>query len=306
MVHGRTRVAAVGLLLLLSSVRLAEADSIPDAKALAPKRKVIEQWVADAKLSDRLEVVKLRRSTHPDPAADDRQGVRLEFLFRTKENDESKADADFVAFMSAQSDAAGQPFADRCLYKLAHLLALRREDVSVHFNVSEVEYVVFFDSASRKVVTQRGPKRGAIRRTVSIIRSPGTLAQTATVAGGEGRKLAQSIRSFIEASWRAAGTGVAFEPLEDDYLAFSVDGFKKQIIRSHDYWETLQVSIEMRPTASGWKLTCYFDGQYAAGLGSRRPSSEAYADMDADFRSDLNAYAMAILGRLQQHLERQR
>jgi hypothetical protein len=88
-------------------------------------------------------------------------------------------------------------------------------------------------------------------------------------------------------------------------VAFAAAGFKQQIIRSHNYWERLQVSMELSSSADGWKLTCYFDGRYASGLGRRKPAEDAYSDMDAAFRADLNTYATSVLSRLQQYVERQ-
>lgn len=283
---------------------------MPGAQALAPKKALVANWLSGAALAERLEVVKLRRAPHPDPARKDAPGVRLELLYRTDERDEAKIEQDFVAFMTAQTDREGQPFAERTFYKATHLLGLPREDVSVHFHVSESEYVVFFDARQRKVVTQRAVKRGAIRRTVSINRPPARAVKTTTVSGGADRALASSVRSFFERSWSAVAPPqgappviLTFEPLETDYVAFSVEGFKKQIVRGNNYWEKLQVSIEVNPTDAGWKLTCYFDGQYAAGLGPRKPADDGYSDMDGAHRADLNAYASNVLTRLQQHLE---
>ena len=100
----------------------------------------------------------------------------------------------------------------------------------------------------------------------------------------------------IEAKWK--------ELTEPDYLALSVRGLKHEVISSHNYWERLAFSIELKQEANGWKIACYTDGWYASGTGSSMPEDSSFRLVDAkNFGSDLETYAENLLAGLKRYLE---
>jgi hypothetical protein len=106
---------------------------------------VLEASLADDGLTSDLEILRLRRSIHPDSADQipDRQSYQLEFRFLAPGTQEAVG-TKFATFLQSHY---GMP--ERWFYRVVHLLGVRREFVCFHFHVQEAEYAVFFDSTKR-------------------------------------------------------------------------------------------------------------------------------------------------------------
>jgi hypothetical protein len=317
-------VCCVLLLLFVFAGRQTAAQSKPDASVLSSQKAVIERWLEETRLADKLEVIKLRLSTHPDSSRGDRQGYRLELRFKTDGTEtEAQAQEEFQKFLGTQATASGRPFPEEMFYKVIHLLGITRESASVHFYVFETEYAVYFNVTTRELVLDAPPNRGSgVRRTLSVkafwngsatgSAGSGTVAKTIRSAAAKQKELPQTIRKFLEDFFHTAKTGdlpepkLVWQPQEDEFLGVSVSGLKGQIIDSKVYWEKLLLSIELKPGQNEVKLQCNFDGLYASGIGSNQPADDSYYLIsDKNFGSHLNAYADKVLSSLQQYLQKE-
>lgn len=308
----RLSVSSAGAWVLLMTAAVCRGQNTADPPLLANDtltrdKAALESAVTDEGVDTQLEILRLRRGEHPDTRTE-RQGYRLEFRFRA-DGMQDAADAEFQKFLQANQDLP-----ERWFYRLAHLLDIDRRFVSVHFHVIESEYMLYFDMASRELVLQRGASR-SVRRSISIDAPAFATGHGAVVVrpAADTGKLPNSIQKYfdeyfrkinspggkVEAKWK--------ELTEPDYLALNVSGLKRQIIPSHNYWERLSFSIELKQDAAGWKLACYSDGWYASGVGSSMPEESNYHLMDAkNFGDDLEAYAESLLAGLKRYLEEER
>jgi hypothetical protein len=254
-------------------------------------------------LTSDLEILRLRRSIHPDNISD-HQSYQLEFRFLAPGTQEA-AETQFGTFLQSHDG-----FSERWFYRVVHLLGVRREFVSLHFHVQEAEYAVFFDSTKRDLVMHRVATR-SVRRSISP-NAPMNAARVPAFVSSSISKpdLPGAIRKYFNHYFggiKSPGGAVDVkwkELTEPDYLELTVDGIKHQVISSHEYWERLTLSIELKSQAPDWKLACYVDGWYASGLGSRRPADDNFKLIDAkNFGSDLNEYTDTLLGGLKRYLE---
>lgn len=282
-----------------------------DPAFLELRKKIIEKWLEEAGLAENLEVLKLRKSEHPDPRAGNREAYRLELRLKTG-YDEEAAQSDFQKFLDAQVEPGGQQFQSQIFYKLVHLLGKSRESVSVHFYVLRTEYAVYFDSLARELVMDSAAKR-SLRRVLSV-KAPvnGSMTKSGALTvrrATANQKMPETIRKFLERYFGELKgvNGPAIQdwrPNEADYLEVTVSRMKGQVMSSPEYWEKLSLSIEVKPSENGWQLVCFFNGQYASGMGTRPPADGSYYLMEKDYRPQLDKYADKVLSSLQQHLEK--
>ena len=153
--------AVTGMLLMAAVCLSQTVSTVPRVPGdLASNRAVLETALADEGLSKELEIIRLRRGDHPDSSTD-RQVYRLELRFRA-DGSQDAADAQFQSYLDAHK---GLP--EHLFYRVAHVLDLDRQFISVHFHVIESEYMVFFDSSSRDLVLQREANR-SVRKSISV------------------------------------------------------------------------------------------------------------------------------------------
>ncbi len=303
----RVLTALAAVFLWVSHAAPCRAQPTIDAATLQQRRGVIDRWLKDAGLTDELEVLKLRRSEHPDPKAVDRLGYRLELRFITSAGDQ-QAQQEFQKFLTAQPSPGGVGFAERSFYHVVHLLDVDRAYASVHFYVAESEYAVYFDSSAREVVMRSLASRNV--RRVFTVPLPRSVARSGalTIPKPSDLDAPRSIQRFLEAYFAATRTREApstteVHHLEPDYLEVWVKGLRGQIEPSKKNWERLMLSIHVEPVDGTVKLTCLFDGMYAAGLGSNQPADDSYVLMAGTLSSALDAYAEKVLAKLREHFE---
>jgi hypothetical protein len=118
-------------------------------------------------------------------------------------------------------------------------------------------------------------------------------------------KVQQYLEDFFTRKNREANRPApqfSLKPLESDYVGLDVQGVRQAVIGSRDYWEYLQISIELRGSPSFQRIVCYLDGGYAAGLGTRVPDMNTYTDFAKGYQADLERFADQLLRGLQEYL----
>ena len=309
-VHFSKMFRTAGGILMIAGVCFAQSADLPAVppSVLAADKATLQTALTGDGLTNDLEILRLSRGDHPDPAQN-RQTWRLEFRF-IPGGTQDEAGAKFQQFL-----AAHPALPEHWFYRVVHLLDADRRSVSLHFYVVENEYAVYFDTASSQLVIQRGANR-SIRTSLSLSApSLGTPDRSATInrIGLKEQDISAAIRKYFDQYFGAmkvsgAKAETAWKDLTDpDYLRLTVTGMKHQVIPSHNYWERLNLSIELKQETAGWKLACYADAWYAAGLGSSRPGEGSYHLIDGkDFGMDLETYSEHLLAGLQRYLQQDR
>jgi hypothetical protein len=286
-----------------------QAQPTLDAAFLSQQRTLIEKWLEQTGLQKQFEVLKLRLGAHPDATAGDKSAYRLELRFRSQSSSESLNDANFDSFLSSQAQNMGQPFPAYCFYKFVNLIGVSRELASVHFNTLESEYMVYLDT-SQQLVMQKATLRSLNRQVASIglKTSKGNAVMIESTLASE--DLARRIQSFLDSYLKGAASDpkpeLVFKPKERASVRVVAYSMKGRVIRSHNYWEKLELSLELKPDGQKWEVACYYDGEYAANA-SKPPDAGAYdASMAKGFPTELNTYITGLLAELQKSLEKER
>jgi hypothetical protein len=294
------------------------AQATREPEALAPHKASLQRWLAQADLSKDLAVEKLRWDSHPAPdAAKNQEALRLELRFLTKDTDQAAEDKRFQQFLERYQTAYGETALERVFYKLIHECQVTRQEAAVTIRVIQKDYVLFFDPATADLRLQAKADRSIPKEVpLDLSRSAATgrsQASLGTLQATDRRALTGAIDGFLRDYFGAANhkanlPGPKFDPddvqnRDHDHVGFVVRGIKSQVLTQRNYWEEIEISIDVVQAPSGLKLMCHIDGYYAGGIGSRLPDEDAYEDMRKTYKGQLKTFADGLLLQLQRRIE---
>jgi hypothetical protein len=273
----------------------------------------LTQWLQADGLAQQIELQKLRWGSRIDnPLA---RWLKLELRFRAQSTDQAQEDRRFEQLLSQYQGVAGSDLPQTLFYKLAHAAGLPRGDLYVAIAILGRSLEVFLDRSSGQLLVRTADDR-VIRRSVPLVLTSlaGKAGANSVVLGGQNpslelaRQVQYVLSQYFERMNRLAGLPaprLSLSPLEPNYSGIDVEGVRQLVITDKRYWERLQVSIELHQEAGQIRAVCYLDGKYAAGLGTRLPTDDAYADMDPSYRTQLERFVASLLQKLQADLNQE-
>lgn len=302
-------------LVLFLGVVTAQSPALPPDLSQAARK--IDTWLRETKLSEHLELAKLRLVPHSSLFGNndgDARSLRLDLRFRRADNEPDKAAKQFTDFVDEYQRANGVSLPDTLFYKLVHLCDWPRNDTLVSIIVLEDRFDIFLDLSSHELVFRQTKQRGPARQVITIpllvnntTAGPSHLTVKSTKTT-DPNGLAQQIERFLKEHFIEANRAehlkdpeFAYEPLEPDYVGMKVRGVKKQVLSSDKYWEKLAISVELKSVPEGQKVVCYVSGEYASGIFGKLPSDDDYTDID---EAKLRAFTGNLLRNLQDHISR--
>lgn len=294
------------------------ARATHDAGALAAHKASLQRWLAQVDLSRDLKVEKLRWGSDPAPkAAENQEALRLELRFLTNATDQNTEDKRFNQFLDRYQTAYGETALERVFYKLIHECQVGPQEAVITIRVVERDHVVFFDPATAELLMQFKADRSIPKEVPLQLPRAASAGRLQTSLGTSNapdrRALTGLIDSFVRDYFTAANrqahlSGPKFAPdgvenRDRDHVGFIVSGIKSQVLTTKNYWEEIEISIDVVEAPSGLKLVCHIDGYYAGGVGSKLPDEEAYEDMRKGYQGQLQTFVDGFLSRLQNHIE---
>jgi hypothetical protein len=302
--------SALALAMFVSMVAPAFPNDPRSPEALGATRGAVERWITADGLSESFEVQKLRWGTRADdPSA---QWLKLELRFLTQGTDQDHEDQRFLCRLEEYQGTVGLPLPEALFYKLVHLAQIPRGDAYVAIGVLGRTFETLRDRNSGRIVFRETEDR-LVRRPLMLqgVIAPGPERKAeASLRVGAGsddlpRRVQRYLQDYFLLKNKTAGLKppqVQLKPLEQDYVGMEVAGIRKVVVTDKNYWEQLQISIEIRNDGGERRAVCYLDGKYASGIGLRLPAADAYTDMDPAFRPELEGFVDALLHGLQEHL----
>jgi hypothetical protein len=282
------------------------AESRPD---LARVQAQLNSWLQDAGLAPTLTLQRLGWGKRADDASVPWLMLELSFVKRdTKQQDETMR---FEQMLKQFEIERGMPLADVLFYKLVHSAQIARRDARVTVAVLEDTYAVLRDPTSGAL--HFGPASIRATRSPTTLHVDGTSplgTRVAPLVPGVGvGSLPARVRDYL-VDFFARHNSTAGRPaplverkqLESDYVGLEVTGLRKLVITDSDYWERLQVSVELRQDARGARAVCYLDGGYAPGLGAKWPAVGSYTDIEKNYRTQLQTFSDVLMEGLQKYL----
>ncbi|MDJ0740367.1 MAG: hypothetical protein QNJ91_11655 [Gammaproteobacteria bacterium] len=298
-------------LLLAASVlswSLASAGNPHSREGRTAIRGVIERWLAAEGLAQDLELQKLRWGPHADNP--DAKWLKLELRFVSQGTNQDQENRRFQQLLERYRGIAGTSLPDRLFYKFLHASGVQRRDAYVAIGVLTRTFESRYDPTAGQLAFRETDDR-LIRRS-TLLRMPVQTAQVLRKPVGLGfgredpddlpRRIQHALQRFFLQHNQQAGLPppqLTLKPLERWYAGIEVQGTRKLVLTDKNYWERLQVSIELHAEGDEVRAVCYLDGMYAAGLGSRLPAEDGYADMDPAYRPELERFVDALLHDLQ-------
>jgi len=294
------------------------SQSARDSEALGSHRANLRQWLQRAELANDLEVEKLRRALNPaTDAANPHEVFQLELRFLTQDTDQEESNTRFEQFLDQYRAKYDESLPERIFYRLIHECQLSRQEAAVTIRVAQRDYVIFFDSATAHLVMKARVDRSISKEVpLDLSRSVGSDWPPTTLVAAQipdRRALASLVESFLCNYFRAANRRANMseprfvpddvENRDHDHVGFIVSGVKSQVLTTKNYWEEIEISIDVVQAPSGLKLVCHIDGYYAGGIGSKLPDEDAYEDMRRNYSAQLRSFADYILLKLQKRIE---
>jgi hypothetical protein len=283
---------------------------------LQPARRAVETWLEQNRLSEHLELAKLRLRPAPSLQVNDpdEKSLHLDLRFRAEDNKTDDAIKQFTGFLNQYQAANGASLPETVFYKLIHSCDWPRIDAVVTFIVVEDRFDVSLDPGSRELVFRHTQQRGTVRKVMDIPlltanKAPRanqvTLKSSPAASAGVLPQQVETFLStyFVEANRTAhlKDPDIQYEPREPDYVGMKVKGVKSQVLPANKYWEKLEISFEFKPAPEGQKVVCYLSAEYASGVFGRLPSDDDYSAID---EARLRDFTGNLLRKLQDHLSR--
>lgn len=282
---------------------------------LQPARRTLETWLVQTRLSEHLELTKLRLSPAPSSQVNDAdvKSLHLDLRFRATGDQTEDAVKQFTDFLRRYQAANGVSLPGTVFYKLIHSCDWPRSDAVVTFIVIEDKFDVSLDPGSRELAFRQTQQRGTVRGVIDIPlpagnKASGTNQVTLKSAAASASVLPRQIEEFLSTYFVEANRtahlkdpDIKYEPQEPDYVGMKVKGVKGQVLPANKYWEKLEISFELKPAAEGQKVVCYLSAEYASGLFGRLPSDDDYSAIDEAMLRD---FTSNLLRKLQDHLSR--
>jgi hypothetical protein len=282
---------------------------------LQPARRALETWLEQNRLSEHLELAKLRLSPVPSPQVNDpdEKSLHLDLRFRAADNKTDDAIKQFTGFLNQYQAANGVSLPETVFYKLIHSRDWPRSDAVVTFIVVEDRFNVSLDPGSGELVFHQTQQRGTVRQVIDIPLLAGNKAAGANQVTLKSSSvsaivLPQQIEKFLSNYFvetnrtaQLKDPDIKYEPQEPDYVGMKVKGVKSQVLPANNYWEKLQISFELKSAPEGQKVVCYLSAEYASGLFGKLPSDDDYSAID---EARLRDYTSNLLRKLQDHLSR--
>lgn len=300
------------ILVLAVPVGIGAAQPAPPPD-LPQATRVLQTWLDETRLSEHLELTRLRLSSSPSLVSDkDERSLQLDLRFRGADTRPDEAIKQFTIFQNQYQAAKGISLPEAVFYQLIHSCDWPRNDAVVTFIVVEDRFEISLDPDSHELVFRQTQQRGSVRQVINIplvaaSKAGGTnqiIVKSARAPGAN--TLPQAIESFLKGYFVDANKAAhlkepefSYEPQEPDYLGMKVKGVKGQVLASDKYWEKLEISFELKPAAGGQKVVCYLSGEYASGIFGRLPSDDDYSAID---EAKLRDFESNLLRKLQDHL----
>lgn len=299
-------------LAVLLGAASAWTEDVHTPETLARVRGAMDGWFQARGLAPAFELQKLRWGPRDnDPAA---QWLKLELRFMPEGTDPDHEDQRFAAALQQFQRANATSLAEALFFKLVHLADIRRADARITVAVLGDTFAVVRDRASGRLRFEPTSDRQA-RRAVQLpgladavppqrpqANVPGVIQEAAL--RDRVQRFLQDFFASRNSKARLPAPQVTLKPLEPDYVGMEVAGIRRIVITDGDFWERLQVSVELRDNAQGRRAVCYLDGGYAPGLGRRLPAADGYTDMSNKHQADLERFADELMRGLQDHLAR--
>jgi hypothetical protein len=278
----------------------------------------LRHWMETVALGDRLELEKLRWVSHlAGDSEKSRDALQLDLRFLTEGSSQENEDSRFRDFLDGYSTTYGETVPERVFYKLVHECGISRQDAIVTIRIVRKDYVIFTDPATSELAVRTRADRGISKEVPLELPShvatgqPSALSITPRTL--DRRAVATLIDSFLRDYFRAANRRANLpEPIfnpddvenrDHDHVGFVVHGLKSQVLTSNNYWEEIELSIDLVQAPSGVKLVCHVDGYYAGGIGRKAPDESAYEDMRRSYFPQLKTFTDGLLLQLQKHIE---
>jgi hypothetical protein len=297
-------IGAVFLLTLFSMTVALSAES-PNTGEIS---KVIDSWFVTSGLSDNFRVKKVRLVSRRESTS--ARWLALEVQFVTASTNQDEEDRRFQYSIKEYRGIAGLTFPEKLFYKFVHVSGVPRTDAVVYLNVLENVYEILYDRKQKQIVFRESEGR-FIRKSIALDKIiqpfPNRKAEVPISTGLAAWDVAPRVQNFLRDYFlsknREAGLPppqFILRPVETDYAAVDVQGIRKQVIVQGNYWEKLQISIELKDGPQGRQAVGVIDGYYAPGLGLRVPTS--YTDMESEYHTQLEAFTDSLLHDLQRSL----
>ncbi|MCI0539708.1 MAG: hypothetical protein L0Z50_31250 [Verrucomicrobiales bacterium] len=279
-------------------------------EALASVRQGVERWIDASGLAESFEVQKLRWGARSDVRKS--QWLKLELRFNSQDTDQNLEDARFRHRLDQYQGTAGWTLPETLFYKLVHLSGVPRSNACVAIHVLSTTVEILLDPATGHFEVREAAGRQT-RRTVAlpgiVPRSADRVAEVGLQAGGDIGDLPGRVQHYLTHFFVSRNQQVGLnpprmtlKPLEPDYAGIEVAGIRRVVLTENEFWEQLQISIDLRRDGLGWRAVCHLDGKYASGRGGRLPNQDNYRDMDTDFRPAVERFIDVLLRGLQEHL----
>jgi len=288
--------------LLFGSVRVVAQSS----ETLEPVIASMEGWLQARRLAPAFELQTLRRGSRPDDSA--ARSLKLELRFLTGGTDQAEEDRRFVSALQQFDRANNTSVAEALFFKLVHLAQIAPEDAYVTVDVLEKTYEIVADPSSGRPHFHLKRDRD-VRVEVSLpgtsARQPHTTIPGVVQAGALPDLVQRFLTDFFtrrNAAARLPAPRFSLKPLTSRYVGMDVEGIRRIVIPKEDFWESLQISVQMYDTPEGRLATCYLDGGFSTGFGSRLPAREGYTDLAVKYQADLERFANELMRGLQVYL----
>jgi len=246
---------------------------------LAETRARLETWLEATGLQRQLTTEKLRFvSTFENPDA-----RRLHWELR---------------LLASLEDAKAQPLIETLFYRLLHESRVRRRDAVVNlFLADEATYAVFVAPDTGRLTVTKMNTRGTVRKTIPLPTFTNAGVPLKTSPQQLERRITNWLKSYLT---DRPGARVTPQTPESDYAGVEVEGLRRKVVLSADYWENLRIDIEIK--RDPLRATCHVNGRYASGRGAQLPDPRNYEDFGPQHKSDLEKFTNSLLDRLQRDL----
>jgi hypothetical protein len=307
--------STVLILLLAVPLGIGAAQAMPSPD-LQRATRIMQTWLNQTRISEHLELTKLRLNSPQSPLVNDKdkRSLQLDLRFRGADTKPDEAVKQFTTFLNQYQAGKGVSLPETVFYQLIHSCDWPRDDAVVTFIVVEDRFDISLDPDSHELVFRETQQRGPVRQVINIPLLAASKAGGANQITVKSTKapsadaLPQEIENFLKGYFVEANRAAhlkdpefSYEPQELDYLGLKVKGVKGQVLASDKYWEKLEISFELKPASDGQKVVCYLSGEYASGIFGRLPSDDDYAAID---EAKLRDFTGNLLRKLQDHLSR--
>jgi hypothetical protein len=276
-------------------------------------RSSIANWLEARSLTATFEVEKLRWiPTDKDPNT---LWLALDLRFISQGTDQEQENERFLRTLQQFQQVYHGSFPESLFFKLVHAGGIKPAEARVAIMVVEDTFVVAREPGSGELRFEHASPR-QVRRQVEL---PAATAAGAAAPGpqatapaalqspsleGEVQRYLEDFFAARNRDARRAAPQLTRKPFEPDYVGIDVAGIRNVVISRSDYWESLQISIQITNTPQGRRAVCYLDGGYAPGLGQRLPARGGYTDFATRHQADLEQFADQLMRGLQDHLLR--